>query len=194
MSFFQLAFLFLITAQSVDQNQVLSTFQSDEKFVRAAIESGDVAGAMIASSSVLYHWQDSVLFGEMIDHIILRAYKDKPLEDSQPELDRRLSILSPGAPWEIWLETGLIALAVGRPGDAEKCFMECLKDEGISGNPYPHLFLGRSLLAHFRVLNKEYFDHEDILLPKSGLGRSGGNPNNSRMASRHRDGCHLLRH
>ncbi len=151
MSFFQLAFLFLITAQSVDQNKVLSAFQSDEKYVRAAIDSGDVAGAMIASSSVLYHWQESPLFGEMIDHVILRAYKDKPLEDSQPELDRRLNLLSSGAPWEIWLETGLIALAVGRPSDAEKCFLECLKDEDISRNPYPRLFLGRSLLAQKKL-------------------------------------------
>lgn len=157
MSFFQLAFLFLITVHSVDQNKVLSSFESDEKYVRAAIDSGDVASAMIASSSVLYHWQDSPLFGELIDHIILRAYKEKPAEDLRADLAGRLSLLQEGMPWEVWLETGLIALAAGHSEDAGRCFSECLKDEAFRSNPYSQLLMGRSFLARDEVSEAQPF-------------------------------------
>lgn len=147
----QLAFFLFAVSQSSPQENTLLPFQTDAEYVRAVIDSGDVADAIIASSSALYRWQNSALFGEMIDHIILRAHKDKKTEDLVPELDHRLSIAKDGAPWEFWLETGLVAIAAGNPEDAQRCFSECLKDESINRNPYPHLLLGRSLLAQKKV-------------------------------------------
>ena len=145
-SLLQLVFLLTVVSQSVDPTPTPSAFEADENYVHAAIESGDVASAMIASSSVLYHWQNDALFGEMIDHLMFKTYLYRPPEEIMANLNGRLTLLDSGAPWEIWLETGVIALAHGIPEAASRCFAECLKDGAIPENPYARLLMGRSLL------------------------------------------------
>lgn len=144
-------FLLFLVSQSVDQIPIPSSFEADEDYVRSAIEKGDVAAAMIASSSVLYHWQNDALFGEMIDHLMLRTYAKRPGMDLRAEYRGRLAIMDSGAPWEIWLDTGLIALTLGIPEDASRCFAECLKEGAIPENPYAHLLMGRSLLQQGKL-------------------------------------------
>ncbi len=151
MSILPSVFLLFLASQPVDQMPVSTTFEHDEDYVRSAIESGDVARAMIASSSVLYHWQNDALFGEIIDHLMYRTYRNKPPEDLSTELNGRLAVIAQGAPWEIWLETGVIALAHGDPEAASNCFAECLKEEAIPENPYAHLLMGRSLLQQGKL-------------------------------------------
>jgi hypothetical protein len=68
MSALQLVLLFLLVSYPIDQLPGPFSFEADEAYVRSAIESGDVASAMIASSSVFYRWHNDALFGEMIDH------------------------------------------------------------------------------------------------------------------------------
>ena len=151
MSILHWAFLLVIASQSVTPIPTPSQFEADENYVRSAIESGDVAQAMIASSSVLFHWQNDALFGEMIDHLMYRTYRNKTPEDLSTELNGRLTVIAQGAPWEIWLETGVIALAHGNPEAASRCFTECLKEEAIPENPYPHLLMGRALLQQGKL-------------------------------------------
>jgi tetratricopeptide (TPR) repeat protein len=150
MSVLPWVFLLFLASQPVDQMPVSTAFEQDEDYLRSAIESGDVARAMIASSSVLYHWQNDALFGEMIDHLMLRAYTNRPPKDLADEYQGRLMVVTPGAPWEIWLETGLIALTFWDHENAMRCFNECLKEGAIPGNPYVHLLMGRSFLQQER--------------------------------------------
>jgi tetratricopeptide (TPR) repeat protein len=71
---------------------------------------------------------------------------NKPPEELATEIEGRLAVAASGGPWEVWLETGVIALAAGKPEIASRCFAECLKDGAIPANPYAHLLMGRSLL------------------------------------------------
>lgn len=87
----------------------------------------------------------------MIDHLMLRAYAKRPGMDLRAEYRGRLAIMDSGTPWEIWLETGLIAMSLGIPESASKCFSECLKEGAIPENPYPHLLTGRLLLQDGRL-------------------------------------------
>lgn len=124
----------------------LAAFQHDEDYVHNSIQSGDVADALIASSSVLYYWRNTPGFGELIDHVIFRAYRDRQGEELDDEIAWRLAMVEAGAPWEILMETGLATLAAQRIQDASKCFARCLSDETLAGDPYPHLLLGRCRL------------------------------------------------
>lgn len=50
MSVLPWVFLLFLASQPVDQMPVSTSFERDEDYVRSAIESGDVARAMIAST------------------------------------------------------------------------------------------------------------------------------------------------
>src|SRR3972149_11015851 len=101
MSVSQLVFLLFVASQPSEQDPNLLLFRNDESVVKNVIASGEVAEAMVTSASVLYRWQDHPLFGELIDHVILRAYQERPREELRTELEGRLAVMQEGAPWEI---------------------------------------------------------------------------------------------
>ena len=151
MSLVYVALLFSLASQPTTPSDNILLFRTDENAVKNVISQGEIADAMVTCASALYRWQDHPLFGELVDHVIYRTYKGKPTGQLHKELDRRFAVLEEGAPWEIWLETGLAALAAHRASDAQYCFIQCLNDETFKTNPYPHLLLGRSLLAQRKI-------------------------------------------
>lgn len=131
--------------QAEEKNPTLSHFVRDASDVETAITSEDFARATVVSASALFEWRSYADFPDLA-HKIELAYSTLPVQRIAEFLRFRREWLEGNVAGVSWLDTGLLAKALGRPHVAVDAFRKTLEDDYCCRLPFMHCLLATALL------------------------------------------------
>jgi len=129
---------------------VLKSFEKDQSAAQAAIKTGDLAQALVATSSVVYTWKAHPGFMDLSKSLIT-TFGFLPADPVKAQYQFMQIQLEGKFFGTGWLEAGMMAHAVDDYVTAASCYSQIRFNGSLATIPYPRVLLGKALLAQGRI-------------------------------------------
>jgi len=132
------------------EDPVLKSFETDQTAVQTAIKTGDLAQALVATSSVVFNWKSHPGFMDLVKSLIT-TFGFLPADPVKAQYQFMRTQLEGKFFGTGWLEAGMMAHAVDDYVTAASCYSQIRFNGSLATIPYPRVLLGKALLAQGRI-------------------------------------------